>query len=111
MRILSLEDKSRILSRLFEEQTRTGKPLVAAAMKILSSKRHDSVFKPDEQVIADISSRLSGGHNVLLSAAYLEASVAPMPNQTGERAAALCNMYEYGTPVPGLTIFGSKWDS
>ncbi len=110
MRTLSLEDKSRILSRLFEEQTRTGKPLVAAAMKILSSKRHESVFKPEEQVIADISGRMSGGRNLLLSAAYVQASVSQMPAQTSDRAAAVSNMYEFGSPFPGLSIFGSKWD-
>ena len=111
MRTLSIEDKSRILSRLFEEQAKTGKPLVAAAMKILSSTRHNSVFKPDEQVVADLSSRISGGSNVLLSAAYVEASVSQMPAQTADRAFAVSNMYEFGSPHPSLTIFGSKWDS
>ena len=112
MRTLSHEDKRRILSRAFEQQVETGKPVVAPTMRILSSTRRDAVHNPDDdKLTAEISSRLSGGRNVLVSTAYLEASVAPLPGKTDERAAALCNMYEHGTPHPGLSIFGTKWDS
>lgn len=112
MRTLSAEDKSRILSRLFDEQVRTGRPVVAAAMRILSDARRASVFNPDEaQMLAAISGRMSQGGNLVLSEAYLEASVSHTPAQTSDRAAALCNMYTHGSPHPGLSIFGSKWDS
>ncbi len=110
MRILSIEDRHRILSRLFDEQTQTGRPVAAAAMRILSKTRRDSVWAPsDDDVVSSLSAQHSGGKPVNLSSAYVDANLAPLPPQTQERVAALLRLYDKGQEEPCPSPFGGQW--
>ncbi len=112
MPTLSMTDRQRILSRLFDEQSQTGKSAVPAAMRILSRKRYDSVWGPsDDDIVASIAAQHTGGKSVKLSSAYLDANLATTDGRTQERVAVLLDLYEKGQAAPAPSPFGAKWDN